>query len=198
MIPHLIPPLARRSSTARSVALAVLLDCERHEAFIQEVLNDHLTRSSLAGPDRRLATQLAYGVIRRRASLDALLAAVSKREKRQVDPPLWEILRLGAFQLALLERIPAHAAVKETVELVPPVSRPANIAGAKGFANGVLRSVGRLVAGKNATEPAADALPVDDGRYLLLTQPVLPDPTEVPANYLAAAFSLPLWLAQRY
>src|SRR5256885_10655863 len=52
-------------------------------------------------PDRRLATQLVYGVLRRRGTLDTLLRPFVHREPHQVEPWLWEALRLGAFQLLL-------------------------------------------------------------------------------------------------
>lgn len=197
MTRQLIPPLPGSTASARSVALEVLLDCQRGEAFVQEVLNDHLDHSGLAGPDRRLTTQLAYGVLRRRGSLDALLRAVSKRSQRQVEPLLWEILRLGTFQLALLTHIPMHAAVHETVELVDLFSA-AGSAGAKGFVNGVLRGLSRLLTGEGTAAPAANALPLEDGQYAVLARPMLPDPAAFPAKYLAAGFSLPAWLAERW
>lgn len=195
---RLIPPLKSRAPAARGVALAVLLDCGRREAFIQEVLNEHLGRSPLSGPDRRLATQLAYGVLRRRATLDALLRTVCKRPQNQVDPALWEVLRLGAFQLALLTQIPPHAAVHETVELAAAHLPGLQGEKAKGFVNGILRALSRLLTDERGTTPAADALPVEDGVYRRLAQPVLPDPNAAPVEYVAAALSLPPWLAQRW
>jgi len=54
--------------TARTLALQVLLDCRNGDAFVQEVLDGHLTRSPLSPADRRLATHLAYGVLRRRGA----------------------------------------------------------------------------------------------------------------------------------
>src|SRR5438876_912805 len=95
---------------ARSLALQVLLDGHARDGFIQEILDRNLRGSSLYPADRRLATQLAYGVLRRRGTLDALLRPLLTRQPHQVEPWLWECLRLGAFQLALLTHVPPHAA----------------------------------------------------------------------------------------
>lgn len=181
-------------SNGRMVALQVLLACRTGDAFIQDVLDQALTRTSLASADRRLATQLAYGVLRRRGSLDALLSVVVSRPAHQVEPWIWDTLRLGAYQLALLTQIPAHAALHETVELAGSLGR----ADAKGFINGVLRRLASLVTDDRSDKPGADALPLEQGQYRRLAQAVLPDPTAEPVQYLAAAFSLPVWLALRW
>jgi 16S rRNA (cytosine967-C5)-methyltransferase len=188
------PPHFRGRHTARTLALQVLLDGYRHDAFVQELLDHRLGGSDLSPADRRLATQLAYGVLRRRLTLQHLLDPLVDRPPEKVEPWLWDALRLGAFQLTLLRNIPAHAALNETVELAARFGRP----GAKGFLNGVLRNVARLVTDDWADAPVADALPVEAGQYRRLTRPVLPDPATNPVEYLAAGFGLPLWLAARW
>src|SRR5919201_1725216 len=188
------PQFTAPSHNARSLALQVLLDCRRHDAFIQEVLDRRLGETSLAPPDRRLATQLAYGALRRRGTLRALLEPLVTRRPQQVEAWLWDALGLGAYQLALLTHIPAHAAIHETVELAALFGRP----GAKGFLNGVLRKLAPLVTEDRTTGPAADALPLEQGQYRRLARPVLPDPAARPVEYLAAGFGLPGWLAARW
>jgi len=180
--------------TARSVAIQVLLGCRPGQAFVQELLDDALTRANLEANDRRLTTQLVYGVLRRRGTLDALLRPLITRQPHQVEPLIREILRLGAFQLALLTHIPPHAALHETVELAAQFDN----ARSKGFINGVLRALQRLLTEDAATGPAADSLPLEAGRYRRLAQPVLPDPTADPVQYVAAGFSLPPWMAERW
>jgi 16S rRNA (cytosine967-C5)-methyltransferase len=182
-----------RAHTARTLALQVLLDCRNGDAFVQEVLDARLTRSPLSSADRRLATHLAYGVLRRRGSLDALLLPHITRQPHNVEPWLWDALYLGAYQLAFLSHVPAHAALHETVELAVQWGRPE----AKGFLNGVLRSLLRLLTDARTESPAADALPLENGIYRRLTRPVLPDPHTKPVEYLSA-FSLPRWLARRW
>jgi 16S rRNA (cytosine967-C5)-methyltransferase len=176
------------------VALSVLLDCRTRHAFAQEILDDHLAGSSLAPADRRLVTQLAYGVLRRRGTLDALLRPLVNRPAAQVEPWLWEALRLGAYQMAILTHIPPHAVVNETVELASTWNRPQ----ARGFLNGVLRALSRLITNERTPGPATDAMPLEDGTYRRLAQPVLPDPATSAEEYLSAAFALPGWLARRW
>jgi 16S rRNA (cytosine967-C5)-methyltransferase len=179
---------------ARSLALQVLFDGVHHDAFVQERLERRLAEQALAPADRRLATQLACGTLRRAGTLTALLRPLITREPERVEPWLWDVLRLGAYQLALLDQIPRHAALHETVELATRFGRPQ----AKGFLNGVLRTLSRLVADELAAGPAADALPLEGERYRRLTQPALPDPGAYPVGYLADGFGLPVWLAERW
>jgi 16S rRNA (cytosine967-C5)-methyltransferase len=202
----------RGRPTARSVALSVLLTVREGDAFVQEVLDAELQKAPLSPADRRLATTLAYGVLRRRGTLDALLRPCVNRQPHQVEPWLWEALRLGAYQLVLLTHIPPHAALNETVELAVQVNKPRG----KGFLNGVLRKVSGLITTEFTECPAADAVPMDGrphapreatlphaehevyGSYRHLSQPVLPDPATSPVEYLSAAFALPRWLVQRW
>jgi 16S rRNA (cytosine967-C5)-methyltransferase len=172
--------------TARSLALRVLLACRPRDAFVQDVLDRHLKEASLWPADRRLATQLVYGVLRRRGTLDALVQPFCNRPRDRVEPVVWEILRLGAFQLALLTQIPPHAALYETVNLAEPRARP--------FVNGILRALSRVLTDERTDRPAADVLPLTDGEYRRLARAALPDPAAHPVNYLASAFALPRWL----
>ncbi len=189
-----LPFFCGQRHDARSLALQVLLDCRLHEAFVQEVLDRQLSQSPLSPPDRRLATQLAYGVMRRRGTLFALLKPLIAREPRQVEAWLWDVLGVGAFQLAFLQQMPVHAALHETVELAERFGRP----GAKGFLNGVLRALSRVLTNDPATGPAADALPIEEGRYQRLARPIFPDPGSFPMQYFSAAFAFPEWLAERW
>jgi 16S rRNA (cytosine967-C5)-methyltransferase len=199
-----LPTFRGRRHNARSLALQILLACHPpvpggKSEFVQEILDRQLgalTGSSrpLADADRRLVTQLVYGILRRRGTLRALLQPLVKRPAHRVEAWLWDALYLGACQLALLTHIPAHAAVHETVELAPSFGRP----GARGFLNGVLRRLSELLTDEHTTTAAADALPLEHGAYRRLARPVFPDPTAHPQQYLAAAFSLPDWLVQRW
>lgn len=188
------PALVRDVHDARGLALHILLECGKKEAFVQEILDRHLAATELSPADRRLTTALAYGVLRRRATLDALLRPLLQRQPQQVEPWLWEALRLGAFQVLFLTHIPSHAALHETVELAVAFRRP----GAKGFVNGILRALTRLLTDEHTSEPAGDAVPLIDGVYRRLTRAVLPDPAASPVEYLANGFALPPWLAERW
>ncbi len=124
--------------TARTLALQVLLDCLTpgpERVFVGEALDRRLGQHPLTPADRRLTTQLVYGVLRRRSTLQTLVRPLLQRGLDHVEPWLQDVLALGAFQLCLLSHIPAHAAVNETVKLADQFGRP----GAVGFLNGVLR-----------------------------------------------------------
>lgn len=106
----------------------------------------------LAEPDRRLAHELAAGVLRSQSALDARLARLVPRGWNDVAPALKEVLRLGAFQLTALDRVPAHAAVDTSVAL----AKAAGGARAGGFVNAVLRRLGRLEALEVGVDASAD------------------------------------------
>jgi 16S rRNA (cytosine967-C5)-methyltransferase len=189
-----LPRFAGRVHTARSLALQVLFETRRGDAFVQEILDQQLQHATFSPADRRLATQLAYGVLRRRGTLDALLRPLITRQPHQVEAWLWDALRIGAYQLVLLTHVPAHAALHETVELAVQYGRPRG----RGFLNAVLRQLAALVTHERVAGPAADALPLEQGEYRRLARPVLPDPATFRVEYLSAAFSLPRWLAERW
>jgi 16S rRNA (cytosine967-C5)-methyltransferase len=180
--------------TARTAALDILGAARERQGFVGDLLDGALADSPLSPPDRRFLTQLAFGVSRRHETLDALVAPCVQRPLANVEPVLLDILRLGAYQLVFLTQVPARAAVHESVELAAYAGK----VGAKGFVNGVLRRVAELVTDDFTESPAADAVPVDGGRYRGLTRPLLPDPRAYPAAYLAEAFSWPDWLARRW
>lgn len=180
---------------ARQAAADILHRCRRHEGFVGELVDAALAdpaweRAHVA--DRRLLTQLVYGTIRRRATLDALLKAVVRRPPSAVEPRVRDVLRLGVYQLAFLTHVPRHAAVDESVRLAGYVGSPQ----ARGFVNGVLRRVAELVTDEFVEQPAADAVPTDDGRYRRLARPLFPGVDS--ADYLALAFSYPKWLVDRW
>jgi 16S rRNA (cytosine967-C5)-methyltransferase len=189
-----LPTFRGRSHNARSLALQVLLECHKHDAFVGEILDRRFAADALSAADRRLVTQLVYGVLRRRGTLRAFLEPFVNRPAHKVEAWLWDALYLGACQLALLTHIPAHAAVHETVELAVSFARP----GARGFLNGILRRLSELMTEERTTTAAADALPLEHGEYRRLSRPIFPDPAIHPQEYLAAAFSLPDWLVQRW
>ena len=101
----------------------------------------------------RLATQLAYGAVQRRATLDHVIETLSGRPLARLEPAVIAALRLGIFQLVYLDRVPAHAAVGESVELAKADSR-----GGAGLVNAVLRRAAR------EAEALVAALPDDTPR----------------------------------
>ena len=107
---------------------------ERDRAFVDELLHGGRL-DALAERDRALAAELVLGSLRRRGALDAMVEKAARRAASDLDLEALTALRLGLYQLRYLDRIPAHAAVSESVELVKRGGR----AKAAGFVNAVLR-----------------------------------------------------------
>lgn len=121
-------------------------------AFADVLLDTVLERSKLDLRDRRLVTELVYGILRLRGRIDFALTQFCHQSLPRLQPEVLWLLRLGAYQLLELDRVPAHAAVNSTVEL----TRELRLDGAAGFINGVLRSLGRGMA--DIPWPAAEQI----------------------------------------
>jgi len=123
-------------SPARSAAFDVLLRVERTEAFASELL--HAGRyQQLAPADHALLVELVMGVLRWRSVLDAQIASYSSQKLAKLDLEVLTALRLGAYQLGYLHRVPAYAAISESVDL----AKRARKRSAANFVNAVLRKV---------------------------------------------------------
>jgi len=133
---HPARPARRRADPARTVAYKALCAVSDRDAYVNLLLPTLLRDSGLTGRDAALATELAYGTLRGQGSYDAILAVCSDRDLDRIDPPLRQVLRLGAHQL-LATRIGAHAAVATSVDLAKDVAGPRPA----GFVNAVLRKV---------------------------------------------------------
>jgi 16S rRNA (cytosine967-C5)-methyltransferase len=145
----------------------------RDDAYANLALPEILAEAKLAGLDAAFATELAYGTLRRRGTLDAVIAAAADRAVDRIDPPTRDALRLGAYQL-LFTRVPPHAAVSTTVGLVKDVAP-----GATGFANAVLRQV--------------STASLDD--WLARVAPAAGDD---PVGHLAVTHSHPPWIVRAF
>lgn len=121
---------------ARRAALDALRAVQRRDAYANLVLPRLLRSRGLTGQDAARATDLTYGTLRALGTFDAILAACADRPLTAIDPDVLDALRLGTYQL-LATRVPPHAAVSTTVDLV----RSRRGAGAARFANAVLRHV---------------------------------------------------------
>lgn len=125
-------------SPARTAAFEILLRIETTGAYASELL--HSSRfAKLSPPDHGLLTELVMGVLRWRSVLDKRIAEHSTQSPAKLDLEVLTALRLGAYQLLFLDRIPTHAAVNESVELV----KQARKRSAAGMVNAVLRKIGR-------------------------------------------------------
>jgi 16S rRNA (cytosine967-C5)-methyltransferase len=149
----------------------VLERVQRAGAYADVLLHSSLARSGLSGPDRAFATELVYGTLRWRGRLDHLLGRCLDRDLAKLEPLVATALRLGAYQIVVDDRVPASAAVDESVRCL----RAAGAERATGLANAVLR---RLAA-----------------EHASIPEPALADD---PLGHLVHALSLPRWIAERW
>jgi 16S rRNA (cytosine967-C5)-methyltransferase len=166
--------VARRSGNPRRAAYQVLAAVENREAYANLLLPKVLADRDITGRDAALATELTYGTLRGQGTYDAVLAACSDRPLDKLDPPVRQVLRLGAHQL-LATRIGAHAAVATSVDLAKQVVGPR----VSGYVNAVLRRV--------ATR--------DLDAWMAI---VAPDPATDADGSLAVRYGYPRWIVAAY
>ncbi len=157
--------------TGREAALRALRDVDVKAAYANLALDHHLSGSKLEGRERALATELAYGVTRRRATLDWAISQVATRPLEKMDPWVRNILREAVYQILYMDRIPHSAAVDQAVELAKQYGH----AGLAKFVNGVLRNLIRR-----------------------LPELKWPDEAAEPIRALAVKHSYPEWLVSHW
>lgn len=158
-------------SASRAAAFDILLRVERHSAYASELLHSR-RYEELSTADHGLCTELVMGVLRWRSALDTAIEEFASQPLAKLDLEVLVALRLGAYQLDWLERVPARAAIYESVELV----KRARKRSAAGFVNALLR---KLAAESGALRPTAS-------------------PHDVTARSLATAYAHPEWLVERW
>jgi len=156
-----------KSKTVRKLALEILLRLERKEIDVSKILDECIREQQLKHADKSLLTELVYGVFRWRGRLDWIIKQFTSGKK--VERKILNVLRLGVYQLLLLDKIPPYAAINETVELAKPHRMK------RSFVNAVLRQIQRERA---------------NIKY--------PDATENPIYHLAVVLSYPEWLVERW
>jgi 16S rRNA (cytosine967-C5)-methyltransferase len=155
-------------SPARAAAFSILLRVERESSYAVELLHSGLL-DELSTVDRNLTTEIVMGVLRWRSALDHVIARFSFTPMRKLDFEVLTALRMGVYQKQFLSKVPAHAAVNETVELV----KQAKKVSAAGLVNAVMRKVGR----------AGSQLPTSVSRD---------------SSYLSVSYAHPRWLVERW
>ena len=136
-------------SGAREAALEVLTACRKADAYADAALKSVLRRADLPPRDAALAARITYGVLQNRMLLDYYLDGLCKNGVGDLEPVVLDILRIGACQILLLDRVPHSAAVNEAVAMVKAHRRPR----AAGMVNAVLRNFSRS---KDALAPPPD------------------------------------------
>ena len=156
-------------SNARETALRVLVSCRTNGAWADAALKAQLQRDGVSGADAALCSRIVYGVMQNQLLLDHYLGAFCTQRLDHLQPPLADILRVGAYQILYLDKVPDHAAVSESVNLAKRFKR----AQASGLVNAVLR---KLSQNKNHL-------------------PEIPARDEI--RYLSTRYSHPRWLVKK-
>lgn len=161
-----IPP----SPNPRQAAYDTLLRINKQGGFADRLIDSELATGTLTGPDRGLFAELVFGVLRRRGTLDHILAQLLEKPIKELDSQAHLILRIGLYQLTCLDRIPESAAVNESVKLAKTIAPRTS-----GLVNAVLRN------------------------YLRKKDSItFPDPVSDPVESMAARHSQPEWLARHW
>ena len=154
---------------AREAALLSLNDCQRQGGWSDAILKKRLASAGLDSRDGALATQLCFGVLQNRLLLDFYLSHFSNLPLKRMEGRVVETLRLGAYQMLFLDKIPHSAAVNASVELTRKHCKNPRAAG---MVNGILRNLERNI-GHLPTIPQND-----------------------PVSYLSTLYSHPEWLVR--
>jgi 16S rRNA (cytosine967-C5)-methyltransferase len=159
-------------SPARRIAFEILLRVEREDAYASDLLHSQLDQT-IAARDAALATELVMGALRWQRELDFYIEHYTRKNAAALDSEVRIALRLGVYQLRHLARVPAHAAVSQSVELVKATPKKS----AAALANAVLRRATR-----EKGKPVEAFLPSEISG----------------AERLAIAASHPTWLVERW
>lgn len=153
---------------SRQIAFEALLKTEKHGAYSNITIDAFLTKTKLDTRDKSFVSALFYGVIERRLTIDYQLQLYLQKSIKKLKPEVLTILRVGAYQILFMDKVPASAAVNESVKL----TKKNGCAFASGLVNAVLRKV-------------------DKGGICL------PDDKNV-TEYLSIKYSCPQWLVEKW
>jgi 16S rRNA (cytosine967-C5)-methyltransferase len=187
-------------SPARAAAFRILLEVESNHAHSDDLLRARFV-SRLSPIDRNLTTALTLGVLRWQIRLDHEIKQFLAKPNAKLDPEIRIALRLGAFQLLHMERIPAHAAIAESVELA---KSSGHSFGAR-MVNAVLRKLaylqaahaGRAKPDTHSEIPSTETGPASGHDFSRAEEPIKNKEALAPAE-LALAFAHPAWLVERW
>lgn len=159
-------------ASARKVALDVLIKVEEAGAYSNLQLNRTLQAEQLSRQDAALVTELVYGTISRKLTIDHWLSQFVAKGLHKLQPWVHQLLRMSLYQLIWLDRIPAHAVVNEAVKL----AKKRGHQGISGMVNGVLRNV------------------------LRKQEELIPEHIQLPTvvETLSVRYSFPVWLVERW
>ena len=188
-----------RGPLARFRALGLLCEADDKGYFIDHLLEERVQGGKVEPRDRYLIQEMAYGAIRHRSTLDHILDNYIQFSMRRHDLPLRWGLRLAAYQLIYLSRIPSHAAIHGTLEAMKAYG--GLLKRDIGFANAVLRRMHGDIIEKSEDEFDDEydrkAVPARHG-WCHFRKNVLPSPDGQRSMYLAVKYSHPKWMMNRW
>lgn len=166
-----VPQTKRQLSIPRHTAVKILNRIDRSESYSDKLIMSFIENTEMIPADRALMTEIVNGVIRWRNKLDWVLTGFYHGEFGKCLNLVKNALRVGLYQMMFLNKIPPHAAINESVEIVKHIQGEK----AAGLANAVLRNISRNL--NNIRYPRAD----DDK-----------------SHYLSVLYSHPKWMVKRY
>ncbi len=128
-----------RKKTVREVALDILIQIEKDQAYSNLLLNQRVKKDNLDIRDVGLLTEIVYGTVQRRSTLDFYLTPFIKKGKNKLEDWVRLLLMLSVYQMVYLDRVPNHAIINEAVTIAKKRSHQ----GVAGMVNGVLRNIAR-------------------------------------------------------
>ena len=162
--------MEKKATSSRQLIFRILTDFERHPGNLERCIEYGLSSSRLDHRDRRFVFEIVYGVVRRQLTLDYTINRYLSEVPK--DDKLVRILRIGAYQLLYMDKVPDHAAVNETVNLAKISHQTEKYSS---VINAVMRGI--INNNKNIT---------------------LPDPQKDLTERLAVEFSHPKWIIDRW
>jgi 16S rRNA (cytosine967-C5)-methyltransferase len=177
---------APRLLTARNTAWKALNQCNIFKHDTAEVLSRLLGRTDRPAQ----ATDIVFGVIRNRGTIDHILKKCSALDLKRVKPSQWNLLRIGVYELVYAPKTADYAILNEAVEL----ARQAGSKKGAGFINAVLRNVQRAIENRQSSLDAKRlrrTVLQSPESGCLFNNDIMPDPDKETTSYFSAAFSIP-------
>ena len=143
--------MAPHPTNPREIALAIIDRVDRRGAYADVLLNARLEEAALPRADGALLTRMVYGALRWRGRIDWVLGSLLRDPLEDLDPAVRNLLRLGAYELLFLDRVPSYATVNELVETAKRRAGP----GKARLVNAVLRRIARREREAWAPPPAS-------------------------------------------
>jgi len=185
--------MAPQRLSARKTAWLVLNQCDITRHDTAELLNDTLPKTDRPAQ----ATDIVFGVLRNRLAIDCVIKKCGSVEPAHVKPALWNLLRIGTYELVYAPKTVEYAILNEVADL----ARQKGTARTVGFINAVLRAIQKNISSRQLPLKEVSRrkiLPQDIQSGCAFTTDMLPDPEKDSANYYGIAFSLPTWLISQW